>query len=207
MTNTSLGPWGHIVMQGETAMLVDVPYYSEDLVKEVREVAPLGVTHLLFTHDDFVGMSGHASWKAAFPDAVRVACSTETPKGSMEVELTGSGPWDVAGFRVCYAPGHSRGSVFYALAERSAVLTGDGVGLWQGDATGFPSRNRFGRATQAESLRRYARTAAFTRAVLPSHGLPAYFQDEQELQAFFEVAADGLDGGNRSLRSLRTQSQ
>mmetsp|Transcript_65862 Transcript_65862/g.175402 ORF Transcript_65862/g.175402 Transcript_65862/m.175402 type:complete len:241 (-) Transcript_65862:129-851(-) len=207
MSSTSLGPWGYMVMQGQSAVLVDVPYHSEYLVKEVHRLAPHGVTHLLFTHDDFLWMSSHASWKAAFPDAIRVAHSADCWSDSLEVELEGSGPWDVAGLRAYHAPGHSKGSVFYASTEYSAVFTGDSIGLWDGiwgglwggKPTGFGLHSRFGRAAQARSLRSYAGTAPFCRAVLPGHGLPAYVEDERELGALFEAAADGLDGGRDGL--------
>uniref|UniRef100_A0A7S1R4Z7 Metallo-beta-lactamase domain-containing protein n=1 Tax=Alexandrium catenella TaxID=2925 RepID=A0A7S1R4Z7_ALECA len=206
MTPTSLGPWGYAVMEGQSTALIDVPYYSEDLVKELKRIAPHGVSHLLFTHDDFVGMSRHASWKVAFPRAIRIAHSADCrPQGSLEVELSGSGPWEVAGLRAYHVPGHSKGSVFYASPGRSAVFTGDSAGLWDdlwgglwgGRPNGFGMFNRFGRANQAKSLRGYARSAPFCKAVLPGHGLPAYFKDERELAAFFEAAADSLDGGER----------
>lgn len=195
MPPTSLGPWGHVVMRGTCAVLVDVPYFSDDLANEVRKLAPGGVTHVLLTHDDFVHLSNHASWKAAFPDAIRVAHCKDCESGSVEVELSGRGPWDVAGFRVQHVPGHSAGSVLYASPEDSAVFAGDSIGFWGNEATGFPFRCRFGLAAQAKSLRDYARTAPFFKALLPSHGLPRYFEDKQELVSFFDAAAGGLDAG------------
>mmetsp|Transcript_31701 Transcript_31701/g.47198 ORF Transcript_31701/g.47198 Transcript_31701/m.47198 type:complete len:225 (-) Transcript_31701:49-723(-) len=199
MTPTSLGPWGYMVRQGSSAILVDVPYYSDSLVSEVRKLAPHGVTHLLLTHDDFVHMSKHASWKLAFPDLVRVAYCTECAKGSVEMELRGSGPWDVAGFRIDRVAGHSEGSVFYTSPELSAVFTGDSIGLWGDEPTGFGEHCRFGRAAQAASLRGYVRQAPFCKALFPGHGLPKYFEDEQERASFFGAAASGLDGGKNSL--------
>lgn len=199
MTPAGLGPWGYMVVKGPSAILVDVPYYSDDLADEVRKLAPRGVSHLLLTHDDFVQMSSHASWKRAFPDAVRVAHHADCARGSVEMELCGRGPWDVAGFRIDHVPGHSEGSVFYTSPELSAVFTGDSIGLWQSQPTGFASHCRFGHAPQAESLRGYVRAAPFCKALLPGHGLPAYFEDEQERVSFFEAAAGGLDGGRGSL--------
>lgn len=197
MTAKSLGPWGYLVTQGTSAVLVDVPYYSEDLADKVRELAPGGVTHLLLTHDDFVQLSDHASWKLAFPDAVRVAHCTDCARDNLEMELSGSGPWDVAGFRVDRVPGHSEGSVFYASPELSAVFTGDSIGLWRNEPTGFGFRCRFGLEDQAKSLRGYARAAPFFRALLPSHGSPKHFEGKRELVAFFNAAAAGLDGGRK----------
>lgn len=195
MTSTSLGPWGYMVMQGQHAILVDVPYYSSELVDEVRKLAPGGVTHILLTHDDFVQMSNHASWKLAFPGSIRVAYHTDCTPGSLEIELKGSGPWDVAGFHIDRVPGHSEGSVFYTSPEHSAVFTGDSIGFWEDKPTGFGFRCRFGRATQAKSLRAYARTSPFVKALLPSHGLPKYFEAAEELVSFFDAAAEGLEGG------------
>eukprot|EP00408_Alexandrium_pacificum_P022722 CAMPEP_0171183134 /NCGR_PEP_ID=MMETSP0790-20130122/15124_1 /TAXON_ID=2925 /ORGANISM="Alexandrium catenella, Strain OF101" /LENGTH=243 /DNA_ID=CAMNT_0011648105 /DNA_START=46 /DNA_END=777 /DNA_ORIENTATION=+ len=194
ITPGSLGPWGYVIVQGGSATLVDVPYYSESLVKEVVQLAPLGVTHLLFTHDDFVGMSGHASWKRAFPGAVRVAHAADCPKGSAEEGLGGKGPWDIAGagVRAYHVPGHSEGSVFYVSPLHSAVFTGDSIAHWGGKPTAFGSRNRFGRATQASSLRAFVCAVPFCHAVLPGHGSPARFEDERRFAEFFEEAARGL---------------
>mmetsp|Transcript_115665 Transcript_115665/g.322229 ORF Transcript_115665/g.322229 Transcript_115665/m.322229 type:complete len:226 (+) Transcript_115665:58-735(+) len=199
MAPDSLGPWGYVVVQGSSAILVDVPYYSDDLADEVRRLAPDGVTHLLLTHDDFVRMSSHALWKLAFSDLVRVAHGADCARGSVEVELKGSGPWDVAGLRVDHVPGHSEGSVFYTSPDVSAVFTGDSIGLWGNQPTGFGAYCRFGRATQAKSLRGYARAAPFCKVLLPGHGLPAYFEDEQERVSFIDTAARGLDGDRSSL--------
>merc|ERR1719343_1549105 len=58
-----LGPWGYMVVQGKSAILIDVPYYSEKLADEVRQACPDGVSHVFLTHDDFVGMSDHEDWK------------------------------------------------------------------------------------------------------------------------------------------------
>eukprot|EP00408_Alexandrium_pacificum_P008209 CAMPEP_0171226770 /NCGR_PEP_ID=MMETSP0790-20130122/37499_1 /TAXON_ID=2925 /ORGANISM="Alexandrium catenella, Strain OF101" /LENGTH=239 /DNA_ID=CAMNT_0011692855 /DNA_START=31 /DNA_END=750 /DNA_ORIENTATION=+ len=195
ITQGSMGPWGYVVVHGQSATLVDVPYYSEGLAKEVRRLAPLGVTHLLLTHDDFVEMSGHALWKRAFPGVIRVAHAADCPQGSVEERLSGSGPWDIdiAGFRAYHVLGHSQGSVFYASPMHSAAFTGDSIGLWKANATGFGSRNRFGRATQASSLRAYARAAPFCQALLPGHGSPAYFKEEREAARFFEAAAHCLE--------------
>lgn len=199
MTPTSLGPWGYIVMQGRSAVLVDVPYYSNDLLEEVRKLAPDGVTHLFLTHDDFVRMSDHASWKRVYPDAVRVAHSSDCTPGSVERELSGPGPWNVAGFRVDHVPGHSEGSVFYMNPEESAVFSGDSIGLWDERPTGFKRHCRFGPSRQAKSLRNYTRAAPFCKALLPGHGLPMYFTDAEERERFFDAAAKSLDGDDCKL--------
>jgi len=192
---TSLGPWGHVAVQGRSAVLVDVPYYSKDLVEEVLSLAPDGVTHLFLTHDDFVRMSDHAMWKRAFPDAIRVAHCADCAPGSVDMELSGAGPWHVAGFRVDRVPGHSEGSLFYASPELSAVFTGDSIALWDGKPTGFRSHCRFGPARQAQSLRGYVAAAPFCAGLMPGHGLPAYFSDADERASFFDAAARSLDGG------------
>eukprot|EP00416_Gambierdiscus_australes_P035642 CAMPEP_0171100406 /NCGR_PEP_ID=MMETSP0766_2-20121228/52940_1 /TAXON_ID=439317 /ORGANISM="Gambierdiscus australes, Strain CAWD 149" /LENGTH=221 /DNA_ID=CAMNT_0011560229 /DNA_START=22 /DNA_END=687 /DNA_ORIENTATION=+ len=198
MSPTSLGGWGYVVLQGPSATLIDVPHYSEMLAEEVRKLAPGGVGHILLTHDDWVQLGDHELWKRAFPGAVRVVHSTDSTHGPLEVELSGSGPWDVAGFRVDLVPGHSKGSVFYSSSELSAVFTGDSIALWGDQPTGFGFRCHFNAAMQAESLRGYAQITPFCKALLPSHGLPKYFKDEQERISFFNAAAAGLDGGNGS---------
>uniref|UniRef100_A0A7S1S579 Metallo-beta-lactamase domain-containing protein n=1 Tax=Alexandrium catenella TaxID=2925 RepID=A0A7S1S579_ALECA len=148
-------------------------------------------------------MSDHASWKRAFPDAIQVAHCADCPRGSMDVELEGTDPWDdvggFGGFRAYHVPGHSEGSVFYQSLEHSAVFTGDSIGLWTSRPTGFGAFSRSGRERQAQSLREYVRTAPFCCAVLPGHGRPEYFEGKQELRKFFDVAADGLVGGRSRL--------
>mmetsp|Transcript_63817 Transcript_63817/g.78039 ORF Transcript_63817/g.78039 Transcript_63817/m.78039 type:complete len:227 (-) Transcript_63817:245-925(-) len=186
----SLGPWGYIVQRGESAVLVDVPYYSRELAEAVREYAPGGVSHLLLTHDDFVHMSDHARWRRAFPELIRVAHQADA--GSVEQILKGGGPWQVGEFEAHHVPGHSAGSVFYSHPELSAVFTGDSMGFWS-QPTGFPSHCRFGRDRQAASLRGFARNN-FLRAVLPGHGQPMYFEDREGWLEAFLQAARGLDG-------------
>lgn len=67
MSPDSLGPWGYLVVRGDTAVLVDVPYHSNELEAAIRQHAPGGVSHLLLTHDDFVsrivvGFSAFGPW-------------------------------------------------------------------------------------------------------------------------------------------------
>jgi len=192
MTPASLGPWGYLVMQGLSAILIDVLYYSTGLVDEVHKLAPRGITHIFLTHDDFVRMSSHASWKLAFPKVTRVAYCTDCARCSIEIELSDSGPWDIAGFRIDRVPGHSEGPVFYASPELSAVFTGDSIGFWGNQPTGFGSHCQFGSATQAKSLRRYAHAAPFCKALLPGHGLPAFFEDEQQRMFFLMLQPGAL---------------
>merc|ERR1712032_4745 len=94
---SGLGPWGYAVKNGDAMVLVDVPFFSQELAQTLQEEAPGGVSHILLTHDDFVHLSGHEKWKKAFPKAVRVAHSFDVVRGSIEQELVGYGPWEVTG--------------------------------------------------------------------------------------------------------------
>merc|ERR1712083_190187 len=69
---SGLGPWGYAVKRQDAAVLIDVPFFSQKLAQVLHQQAPEGVSHIFLTHDDFVSMSGHAEWKKAFPNAVRV---------------------------------------------------------------------------------------------------------------------------------------
>mmetsp|Transcript_5778 Transcript_5778/g.8126 ORF Transcript_5778/g.8126 Transcript_5778/m.8126 type:complete len:216 (-) Transcript_5778:175-822(-) len=186
----SLGPWGYLVVRGDTAVLVDVPYHSNELEAAIRQHAPGGVSHLLLTHDDFVNMSNHTEWRRSFPDLVRVAHSGDT-RDPVEMELQGNGPWEVGDFRADHVPGHSRGSVFYSNSELSVVFTGDSLGFWS-KPTAFPAFCRFGRARLAASLRGFA-ASHFHKHLLPGHGQAMYFTKKGPWQEAFEQAAKELE--------------
>ncbi|CAE7565966.1 nfnB [Symbiodinium sp. CCMP2456] len=195
-SSQSLGPWGHMcLLEDGKVILVDVPYYSPDLAAEVRRQGPGGLSHILLTHDDFVGLSDHGTWKRNFPEVVRVAHVSDCKYDDLEMKLSGNGPWDlgVAGLTAYHAPGHSEGSVFYASSKLSALFTGDSFGFWSAP-TGFPRFARFGRARQAASLRGFARQAPFLPAVLPSHGDPMYFENAAQREEAFNLAASELEG-------------
>mmetsp|Transcript_10339 Transcript_10339/g.23310 ORF Transcript_10339/g.23310 Transcript_10339/m.23310 type:complete len:225 (-) Transcript_10339:23-697(-) len=193
---SSLGPWGYLVLQQSlrTAVLIDVPGFSSDLVQEMRSVAPGGVTHLFLSHDDFIGMSNHSAWKKEFPEMIRVAHSADCSPSSVELTLQGEGPWEEMDIRIDHMPGHSEGSLFFTSREESAVFTGDSLALWSREPEGFGAHCRFGRKQQAKSLRSYARVTPFCCALLPGHGMPAFFESSEERLAFFMAAAKGLDG-------------
>ncbi|CAE7530541.1 nfnB [Symbiodinium pilosum] len=185
------------VLPNKKAVLVDVPYYSPELAAEVRRQAPGGLSHLLLTHDDFVGMSSHGQWKRDFPELVRVAHSDDCRGQGLEAELSGRGPWELGvGLQAYHLPGHSAGSLFFASPELSALFTGDSLGFWSAP-TGFPAFCRFGRARQAASLRGFARDGPFLQAVLPSHGDPMYFDNDHQRQEAFNQAASELEGHRR----------
>ena len=187
-----IGPWGHVVIEKDSAVLVDVPYYSEELAQEIQKHAPKGLKYILLTHDDFVGMSRYAQWKRAFGGQPLCVAHKADARG-MDIELGGPGPWEVGNFEVHHVPGHSAGSVFFMHHDLSAVFTGDSFGDFNGP-TGFPSFCRFGRDNQAAALRGFAKKADFAHHILPSHGQPMFFKDQQERLQAFERAAAGLSG-------------
>eukprot|EP00933_Yihiella_yeosuensis_P056128 TRINITY_DN55163_c0_g1_i1.p1 TRINITY_DN55163_c0_g1~~TRINITY_DN55163_c0_g1_i1.p1 ORF type:complete len:227 (+),score=27.33 TRINITY_DN55163_c0_g1_i1:88-768(+) len=192
LTQTSLGPWGYLLLRDDqTAVAVDMPYYSDKLAEQVKECATGGITHFLFTHDDFLQMSGHDSWHAVFPEAIRVAHADDAGRSSLELKLTGNGPWEVAGFQVHRVPGHSPGSLFYTSTELSATFSGDSIGFWDGRPNSFASYCRFGLDRQAASLRSYAENVAFCAMLFPGHGQPMVFANyEDRLKKFFAAAED-----------------
>jgi len=190
-----IGPWGHVVIEEDSAVLVDVPYYSEELAQEIQKHAPKGLKYILLTHDDFVGMSHYAEWKKAFGGQPLCVAHLADARG-MDIELGGPGPWEVGNFEVYHVPGHSAGSVFFMHRDLSAVFTGDSFGDFYGP-TGFPSHCRFGRDRQAANLRSFAKKVDFARHILPSHGQPMFFKDQQERLQSFEQAASGLESSWR----------
>jgi len=193
VSDHGIGPWGHVVFEEDSAVLVDVPYFSEELAQEIRKRAPKGLKYILLTHDDFVRMSPYKEWKSAFAgQASSVAHHIDAQ--DMDILLDGAGPWKVGNFEVHYTPGHSAGHVFYMHRGLSAVFTGDSFADFHGP-TGFPRFCHFALGSQAASLRGFAEHIDFVHHVLPSHGLPMSFEDQPErLKAFEEAAAD-LDGG------------
>ena len=190
-----IGPWGYVVIEEDSAVLVDVPYYSQELAQEIQKYAPKGLKYILLTHDDFVGMSSYVEWKKAFGGQPLCVAHHADARG-MDIVLDGPGPWEVGNFEVHHVPGHSAGSVFYMHRDLSAVFTGDSFGDFYGP-TGFPSHCRFGRDRQAANLRSFAKKVDFARHILPSHGQPMFFKDQQERLQSFEQAASGLESSWR----------
>mmetsp|Transcript_20607 Transcript_20607/g.56870 ORF Transcript_20607/g.56870 Transcript_20607/m.56870 type:complete len:286 (-) Transcript_20607:168-1025(-) len=184
-------PWGFLIQQGEAAALVDVPYFSEDLVEKIKEVAPEGVTHIMFTHSDFIGMAEPDEWRKAFPAVTRVAHSADVSRGSFEVLLEGAGPWDIGGFRIDAAPGHTQGSIIISSRAKSTSFGGDSMGFWEGAPTGYPKMARFSCREQAKSLREFADRAPFFEFWFPGHGLPMRFESpEDRREQLYSAAAE-----------------
>ena len=186
-----LGPFGHVVFEEDSAVLVDVPYFSEKLAQEIKKHARKGLTHILLTHDDFVFMSRCDKWKMAFDGQPSCVAHHKDATG-MDVVLDGPGPWKVGNFEVYHAPGHSAGSVFYMHRRLSVVFTGDSFADY-GGPTGFPDRCHFGLDSQAASLRGFAKSIDFAHHILPSHGQAMSFKDQSERLEAFERAAADLD--------------
>ena len=195
VSSDGIGPFGYVIFEEDSAVLVDPPFFSKDLAKEIQKLAPNGLTHVFLTHDDFVGMSGYADWRRAFGGQPKAVLHHKDCRGAgIDTVLQGAGPWEVGNFEVYHTPGHSAGSVFYMHRGLSAVFTGDSFADFHGP-TGFPSQNRFGRGSQAASLRNFAETVDFAHHIMPSHGQPMSFKDEKERLEAFRHAAAGLDGG------------
>lgn len=182
-------PWGFLLQQGQSAVLVDPPHFSQELVEAVGAVAP--VTHILFTHVDFINMAEPEAWSKAIPGLVRVAHAADAGDRDFEVLLQGTGPWSVAGLRVDAAPGHTAGSVIVSSPTSGVSFGGDSMGFWEGRPTGFPKTARFSCAQQAASLRSFADEAPFCELWLPGHGLPVRFSSpEDRREQLYRVAEE-----------------
>jgi len=186
-------PWGFLVLQGSTAALVDVPYYSEELVEEIKGIAPGGVTHILFSHSDFIGMAEPDEWRKAFATVTRVAHPADVNKGSFEILLEGPGPWHVGDFRIDATPGHTQGSVVISSQSSSTSFGGDSMGFWEGRATGYPRMARFSCKEQAKSLRDFADNVPFFEFWFPGHGLPIRFESLEDRREQLYSVADELE--------------
>jgi len=186
-------PWGFLIQLGKAAALVDVPYFSDDLVKKIEDVAPEGVSHILFTHSDFIGMAEPDEWRKAFGSVTRVAHSADVSKGSFEVLLEGTGPWHIGDFRIDAAPGHTQGSIIISSCSHSTSFGGDSMGFWEGVPTGYPKMARFSCKAQARSLRDFADTAPFFEFWFPGHGLPMRFANVQDRREQLRRAAAELE--------------
>lgn len=185
-------PWGFFVQQGEAAALVDVPYFSDDLVEKIKQVAPNGITHILFTHNDFIGMAEPDKWRKAFTSVTRVAHSADV-NHDMEIFLEGAGPWHIGDFRIDAVPGHTQGSIIISSQSLSTSFGGDSMGFWDGSPTGYPKMARFSCAEQARSLRKFADNAPFFEFWFPGHGLPMRFENLDDRREHLYKAAEELE--------------
>eukprot|EP00401_Gymnodinium_catenatum_P018247 CAMPEP_0117555728 /NCGR_PEP_ID=MMETSP0784-20121206/51426_1 /TAXON_ID=39447 /ORGANISM="" /LENGTH=283 /DNA_ID=CAMNT_0005352947 /DNA_START=48 /DNA_END=899 /DNA_ORIENTATION=+ len=184
-------PWGFLLQQVEECVLVDVPYFSEELVEDVKNIAPGGIKYVMFTHSDFIGMAEPNEWRRAFPAVTRVAHSADAKSGSMEVLLEGAGPWHIGDLRIDGAPGHTEGSVIISSPALSTSFGGDSMGFWEGKPTGFAGMARFSCRQQAKSLRGFADRAPFFEFWFPGHGLPVHFKSQEDRrEQLYRVAED-----------------
>ncbi len=192
VSSNDVGPFGYVIFEKDSAVLLDPPFFSDELAKEIQKRAPNGLTHIFLTHDDFGRMSRYTHWKRAFNGQPKSVVHNQELTG-LDVVLEGAGPWEIDNFEVYHTPGHSAGSLFYMHRGLSAVFTGASFADFDGP-TGFPTENRYLRSSQAVSLRSFAKKVDFTHHILPSYGHPMSFEDQTErLEAFGYAAAD-LDG-------------
>ena len=190
-------PWGFLIKESDgTVTLVDAPYFSEQLVGKIKELAPNGLKHIFFTHSDFIGMAEPMEWRKVFPSAKIVAHKEDVlGGGAMESEtlLEGLGPWHFGDYRIDAAPGHTKGSIIISSFPLSTSFGGDSMGFWEGAATGYPKMARYSCREQAKSLRSFSAAAPFFKFWFPGHGQPLVFADAAERHDHLIVAAEGLE--------------
>jgi len=191
-------PWGFLIVEGGTASLVDVPYFSEGLVEEISKVAPGGLANIFFTHSDFVGMAEPGNWSEACPRVKIVAHHADCIAEGITDKLDGAGPWHIGAYRIDAVPGHTEGSVVISSAARNVSFGGDSMGFWEGRPTGYPKMARHSCRRQAQSLRKIA-DAPFFKFWLPGHGLPLQFECLEDRRRQLYAAAEELENLSASV--------
>jgi len=109
----------------------------------------------------------------------------------MEVQLGGSGPWDLSGreipadaldggVQIVHVPGHTSGSIALWHAPSKAMFTGDHLGWSErmGGVSIFPRYNRDGIARQVGSVEKLLEYDFLH--VLPGHGRRFTVRDAAE---------------------------
>ena len=143
----------------------------------------------------------HDKWAAHF-GAPRVIHEAEVRRSiaDIEVQLTGTGPWDLQGRTVAegaldggvalvHTPGHTEGCICLWHAPTQTMFTGDHIGWSErvGRVSLFPRYNRAGMRRQVESAQKLLNFDFLH--VLPGHGRRFHLKNAAErLQMVSDVA-------------------
>jgi len=164
---SSFGANAFFVTRPEGNLLVDSPRYTRELVTAFDAAG--GIAHILLTHrDDVADADRYASrygarvWIHA-ADAAAAPCATDVVDGLEAVTIH-------PGLQLVPIPGHTRGSVAFALEERM-LFSGDSL-CWSRAAADLAVHELYtwySFPTQIDSLERLAHSVSFSW-VLAGHG-------------------------------------
>ncbi|MDQ6697125.1 MAG: MBL fold metallo-hydrolase, partial [Actinomycetota bacterium] len=163
----SFGADSYLVQRPDGNLMVDSPRFTRRLVEPIEEMG--GLAHIMLTHRDDVADADR--WAREFgarvwiheDDRTAAPCATDLLHG-LDVATVARGVLAVP------VPGHTRGSVVYAVDE-NWLFSGDSL-AWsreRDDLTAFRGACWYSWSEQTASLRRLADTVGFSW-LLPGHG-------------------------------------
>ncbi len=162
----SFGASAYLVTGSEGGLMVDSPRFAPALVRSVEELG--GVAHVLLTHRDDVADAER--WAQHFGAQVWVHEHDRSAAPFATDIVRGLAPSEVLPDLLCFpVPGHTRGSVVWAVGE--VAFTGDSL-AWsheRGDLIAFRNACWHSWPAQLASLERLAE-ACRPAWVLPGHG-------------------------------------
>jgi glyoxylase-like metal-dependent hydrolase (beta-lactamase superfamily II)/ferredoxin len=182
----------YIIVRPEGNVMVDCPRFNPVLAKKIKEMG--GIKWIFLTHKDDV--SDHAQWAKHF-QAQRILHADEVVPDtqSVEVKLTGQGPWQLpdgsSDITLIFTPGHTAAHVCLYYAPDRALFTGDHLSAgYHPDETLmiFTDFNWFSVPKQLESVKKLLDYDWLH--VLPGHGRPVHLKDAlHRLQAVTHLLA------------------
>jgi len=186
----SYGGASYLIVRPEGNILVDSPRFNPVLARQIKELG--GVKWIFLTHKDDV--ADHAKWAKHF-GATRILHKDEVVSDtqSVEVQLEGSGPWELPGgspdVELIFTPGHTSAHVCLLYKPLKALFTGDHLAGDPVDPQGlriFERFNWYSMDVQLDSVRKLLEFDFLH--VLPGHGRPRHLRDAaHRLQAISDV--------------------
>jgi glyoxylase-like metal-dependent hydrolase (beta-lactamase superfamily II) len=149
-------------------------------------------------------VADHDCWASHF-GATRIIHETEVEPSidGIEVQLSGSGPWNLSGevvasdaldggVQLVHTPGHTAGSICMWHAPSKTMFTGDHFGFSErlGRVVVFTGYNRAGVAQQARNVQKLL-DYDFLH-VLPGHGRCFHLRDAAERLRVVTEAVDAV---------------
>ena len=163
----SYGANAFLAVRPEGNVLVDSPRFTRRLAGPIEALG--GIDHVLLTHRDDVADA--VKWAARFGARVWIHEDDADAAPFATDVLTGAEPTEIRpGLVAVPAPGHTRGSVVFALEDRF-LFTGDSL-FWDrddGDLAAHRGATWYSWSVQARSLARLAGVCRF-EWVLAGHG-------------------------------------
>ncbi len=163
----SFGATGYLVLRPEGNLMVDAPRYTRALTAPIDALG--GVAHVLLTHRDDVADAPR--WAERYRARMWIHEDDRSAAPTATDLFHGEAPVTVApGVVALPVPGHTRGSVVFAVDE-TWLFTGDSL-AWSHrgqDLVAFQGACWYSWPAQTRSLARLAETVSFSW-VLPGHG-------------------------------------